>query len=215
MNMKFFLVLAALTTVFIACGDDKGSNNPDEGTSSSVVLSSGQLPPSSTPPLSSGQLPPSSAKPLSSGVQPVSSSFVLSSPAASSSAAAPVGKLRINTDRGYKQITGTMNIAPAFVGIPTVSGKVYVNNKEVASTSASITFGTTWSNYITSTGASPTAVPMDGIPSLDARLMMEDWDVCGGLYLAVITITDGATTVRDTASYDLEPKWANGSACPK
>lgn len=214
MNMKYFLVLAAYSTVFIACGDDTGANTPDEGTSSSLTLSSGQPPASSAPPLSSGQLPSSSAKPLSSGVQPLSSSFVLSSAAASSSAAAPVGKLRINTDRGYKQITGTMNIAPAFVGIPVVSGKVYVNNKEVVAPSASVTFGTTWSNYITSVGASPTAVPMDGIPSLDARLVMEDWDVCGGLYLAVVTITDGATTVRDTASYNLEPKWANGSTCP-
>lgn len=214
MNMKYFLVLAALSTVFIACGDDTGANTPDEGTSSSLTLSSGQPPASSAPPLSSGQLPSSSAKPLSSGVQPVSSSFVLSSPVASSSAAAPVGKLRISTDKGYKQVTGTMTIAPAFAGIPTVSGKVYYNGQEVLPPVATVTFGTTWSNYITSTGASPTAVPMDGIPSLDARLNMEEWDVCGGRHLIVITIADATTTIRDTASFDVDPMWAKQSGCP-
>lgn len=209
MNTKYIISLAAFSLFFVACGDDKGSDS-DDGESSAVEYSSGEVPLSGTSsiPLSSGQVPSSnsnlSSAPLSSGAEPLSSAAEQSSSA--------IGKLSIDVSQGYKQIVGVMHAEPAFAGPVTVTGTAYVNGRVADQADASVTFGYRWSDYVVKGGASTSDVPLSGDPSLDARLVVDDF-ACEGTYLAVITLTDGTTSVTDTASYS-NVQWGSGDACP-
>lgn len=202
MNIKYYMVLAALSTAFIACGSDKGSGSDDGdssmvGTSSAIVPLSSGVTPSSQTPLSSGAVASSAVLP-SSGVP--YSVFV---PSSSSSSIPAIGKLTIDQSVSPMKIMGTMHIEPAFVSTPSMTGKVYFEGAE--SQHMEINFLHNWGVYI-GLGGSATDVVLNGpagANTLGVTLNPVDF-LCRGVYLAVVTLSDGVTTISDTASYAVD-----------
>lgn len=198
MNLKWISGALAIAALLVACGSDKGSDAKDEGDSSALPNSSGSLSSGGTSNGGTSNGGTSNGGTSNGGVSGTSSTNPNSSGSGTSSPSF-AGTLTI-VNKGYLQITGTMNVSPAFTAAPTASGSVHVQGKSGAATDVSITFGTSWSYYI-SQGGSAVVVPLNGSNSLDARLVIGD-KACPGVFVGVVSLTDGVTTITDSLSFD-------------